>query len=118
MITLSTDVLNRNIDATFQTFYRKCNEVRFDFSMLSSDIRSKLISTYCMDLYGSQLWNYGAGYPETFYVAWRKVTRLIWKLPFRTHCNLLHKLIIVILLNSYSKNGVLNFFTLVYRVTI
>ena len=43
-----------------------------------------------MDLYGSQLWNYGTGYPETFYVAWRKVTRLIWKLPFRTHCNLLH----------------------------
>ena len=23
-------------------------------------------------------------------VACRKVTRLIWKLPFRTHCNLLH----------------------------
>ena len=87
---ISTDVLNRNIDATIQTFYRKCNEVRFDFSMLSSDIKSKLISTYCMDLYGSQLWNYGTGYPETFYVAWRKVTRLIWKLPFRTHCNLLH----------------------------
>ena len=112
---ISTDVLNRNIDATIQTFYRKCNEVRFDFSMLSSDIKSKLISTYCMDLYGSQLWNYGTGCPETFYVAWRKVTRLIWKLPFRTHCNLLHNIvIIVILLNSYSKNGVLNFFTLVY----
>ena len=30
-----------------------------------------------MDLYGSQLCNYGTGYPETFYVAWRKVTRLI-----------------------------------------
>ena len=58
--------------------------------MLSSDNKSKLISTYCMDLYGSQLWNYGTGYPETFYVAWRKLTCLIWKLPFRTHCNLLH----------------------------
>ena len=58
--------------------------------MFFSDIKSKLTSTYCMDLYGPQLWNYGTGYPETFYVAWRKVTRLIWKLPFRTHCNLLH----------------------------
>ena len=66
---ISTDILNRNIDATIQTFYRKCNEVRFDFSMLSRDIKSKLIFTYCMDLYGSQLWNYGTGYPETFYVA-------------------------------------------------
>ena len=87
---ISTDILNRIIDATFQTFYRKCNEVRFDFSMLSSYIKSKLISTHCMDFYGSQLWNYGTGYPETFHVAWRKVTRLIWKLSFRTLCNLLH----------------------------
>ena len=88
---ISTDVLNRNIDATIQTFYKKCNVVRFDFSMLSSDIKSKLLSTYCMDLYGSQLWNYGTGYPEIFYIAWRKVKRLILKLPFHTHCNLLHK---------------------------
>ena len=84
---ISTDIVNRNIDATIQTFYGKCNEVRFDFSMLSSNIKSKLISTYCMDLYGSQLWNYGTGYPKTFYVAWRKVTRLIWKLPFITYNN-------------------------------
>ena len=54
---ISTDILNRNIDATIQTFYRKCNKVRFDLSMLSSDIKSKLISTYCTDLYGSQKWN-------------------------------------------------------------
>ena len=41
MFAVVTDVLNRNIDATSQTFYRKCNEVRFDFSMLSNDIKSK-----------------------------------------------------------------------------
>ena len=69
---ISTDVLNRNIDATIQTFYRKCNEVQFDFPMLSSDIKSTLIFTYCMDLYGSQLWNYGIGYPEAFNVGGEK----------------------------------------------
>ena len=66
------------------------NVTRFDLTFLCylvTLIKTKLISTYCMDLYGSQLWNYGTGYPETFYVAWRKVTRIIWKLPFRTHCN-------------------------------
>ena len=30
---ISTDILNRNIDATMQTFYRKCNDVRFDFML-------------------------------------------------------------------------------------
>ena len=71
---ISTDILNRNIDAKIQTFYRKCNEVQFDFSMFSSGIKSKLTFTYCMNLYGSQLWNYGTVYPETFYVAWRRNT--------------------------------------------
>ena len=37
---ISTDIQNRNIEAAIQTFYRKCNEVRFDFSMLSSEIKS------------------------------------------------------------------------------
>ena len=27
---------------------------------------------------------------NNIYVVWRKVTHLIWKLLFRTHCNLLH----------------------------
>ena len=35
--------------------------VLFEFSLLSSDTKSKLFLTYCMDLYGSQLWNYGYG---------------------------------------------------------
>ena len=41
---------NRIIDSVIQIFWKKCNEVRFDFSMLSSDIKSKLIYTYCMEL--------------------------------------------------------------------
>ena len=43
-----------------------------------------------MDLYGCSLWNFGSNYVETFYTVWRKAIRAIWKLPFRTHCNLLH----------------------------
>ena len=91
---------------------------KFEARSLFSTSHLKLISTYCMDLYGSQLWNYGTGYPETFYVAWRKVTCLIWKLPFCTHCNLLHTIN-----NCYSIEFILekrcvNFSTPVYRVTM
>ena len=32
------------------TFNRKCNEVRLDFSILNSDIKSKCISIFCMDV--------------------------------------------------------------------
>ena len=89
-IYLSEDISNRNIEASIQTFYRKCNEVKFDFNLLSSDIKAKLISIYCMDLYGSQLWSYSDSYVERFYTAWRRVTRSVWNLPYRAHCNLLH----------------------------
>ena len=87
---ISRDILNRDIQSSITMFNRKCNEVSLDFSILNSDIKSKLISIFCMDLYGCSLWNYGSNYVETFYTAWRKAIRAILKLPFRTHCNLLH----------------------------
>ena len=70
---ISRDILNRDIQSSINTFNRKCNEVSLDFSILNSDIKSKLISIFCMDLYGCSLWNFGSNYVETFYTAWRKV---------------------------------------------
>ena len=47
------------------------------------------MDTYCLDLYGSQLWKYSNNDVNAFYIAWRKVVRQIWKIPSTTHCNLL-----------------------------
>ena len=52
-------------------------------------MKSKLIDTYCLDLYGSQLWKYSKNDVNAFYIAWWKVVRQIWKIPSTTHCNLL-----------------------------
>ena len=38
-----------------QKFYCKVNSVLFDFKDIPSDVKSKLIDTFCLDLYGSQL---------------------------------------------------------------
>ena len=70
-------------------FYSRTNEVLFDFSSISCDIKSILMSTYCLDLYGSSLWNYSKDRVNDMFVAWRKVVRRLWKLPNTTHCNLL-----------------------------
>ena len=86
---ISRDILNRDIQSSINTFNRKCNEVRrLDFTILNSDIKSKLISIICMDLYGCSLWNFGSNYVETFYTAWRKAIRDIWKLPFNNNNNI------------------------------
>ena len=45
------------------------------------------MSTYCLNLYGSSLWNYSKDRVNNMFVAWRKVVRKL--LPNMTHCNLL-----------------------------
>ena len=43
-----------------------------------------------MNVYGSQIWAFNKTYFYKLDVAWRKAIRRIWKLPYRTHNNLLH----------------------------
>ena len=51
---ISRDIFTRDIQSSINTFNRKCNEVSLDFSILNSDIKSKLISIFCMDaVYGT-----------------------------------------------------------------
>ena len=53
--------------------------------MLDSFSLHKLHSTYCMSLYGCELFNYNSNYISELYVAWRKVIRIFFKLPISTH---------------------------------
>ena len=53
-LSISRDILNRDIQSSINTFNGKCNDVRLDFSILISDIKSKLISIFCIDaVYGT-----------------------------------------------------------------
>ena len=72
-INISTDIYDRHISDTVRHFYCRTNEDLFDFSSISCDIKSRLMSTYCLDLYGSSLWNYSKDRVNDMFVAWRKV---------------------------------------------
>ena len=48
----------------FKQFIENGTNFDLTFSVLSSEIKSKLFFTYCMDRYGSQLSNYCTGYPK------------------------------------------------------
>ena len=74
-INISTDIYDRHISDTVKHFYCRTNEVLFDFSSISCDIKSRLMSTYCLDLYGSSLWNYSKDRVNDMFVAWRKFSR-------------------------------------------
>ena len=60
---------------------------------LSLKYKAKLLDSYCLDVYGFQLWIYHNFMANMmlicFYTAWRKSIRRLWKIPNTTHCNLL-----------------------------
>ena len=83
---LKVNYIHRNV----QKFYCKVNNVLLNFKDIPSDVKSKLIYTYYLDLYGSQLWKHSKNDVNVFYIAWWKIARQICKIPSTTHCNLLH----------------------------
>ena len=42
----------------YRIFYCKVNSVLCDFIDIPYDVKIRLLGTYCLNLYGSQLWNY------------------------------------------------------------
>ena len=84
-ISISTDIYDRHISDAVRHYYCRTNEVLFDFSSISCDIKSRLMSSYCLDLYGCSLWSYSKDRVNDMFVAWRKVVRRLWKLPNTRH---------------------------------
>ena len=69
--------------------YAKLNLLCLQFGMSSPDVLYKLFNSYCMSLYGSQLWNYeNKSGMDSLYIAWRKCVRRIFNIPCNTHCKL------------------------------
>jgi hypothetical protein len=66
-------------------FYCRFNVFFANFKNVSTSVKYRLFKTYCMPVYGSQLWNYESRDCETFYTAWRKAVRRLLFLDPRTH---------------------------------
>jgi len=70
-------------------FYRRFNVLHSSFKSIDTTIKYSLFKTYCMSLYGLQLWDFSSIECQSFYTAWRKCVRLLFGVSNRTHCHLL-----------------------------
>jgi len=70
-------------------FVGKASNVLCFFSKLFSLIKCRLFHSYCMSMYGSELWLLSNDQINDLCVSWRKSLRRIWGLPFNSHCYLL-----------------------------
>ena len=65
---------------------KRANNLMADFLNAHSSTLSVLYNSYCMNVYGSQLWCFNDYKSvERFYIAWRKTIRRIWRIDIRTH---------------------------------
>ena len=83
------DITNRIITSSVHRYYARVNSVLYDFRNVPCHVKAKLLPTYCLDLYISQLWNFSNTDVQSFFVGWRKSISCLWKLPTTTHCLLL-----------------------------
>ena len=89
---LGFQVNETNMRDHIRKFNMEVNMVMSQFKHIYPTTRYSLFKTYCMSLYGCQLWNFSGKDVELFYTAWRKAIRYLWKLPYTCHSGLLHKI--------------------------
>ena len=86
---IGLDCNKYQINDGLNIFNSRVNMVRSHFCHTQHEVVYDIFKTYCMPLYGSQLWNYDCKYIDKLYVGWRKAIRKLLHLPYRTHCDML-----------------------------
>ena len=79
----STDLRDINKTKHVCDLYQRSNNVISDFNACDSVTLDALHQTYCMHMYGCELWNLNSAYVTKFITVWRKIKRHIWNLPYR-----------------------------------
>ena len=55
---IHSDITGKNIDSAVNDLFMQTNNLIADFSYTHSSTLSVLFNSYCMNVYGSQLWSY------------------------------------------------------------
>ena len=93
IIYTSNDIHDRNIVSIVCDLYQRSNSTISDFNACNSDTLDRLHSSFCMHMYGCELWNLSSSYTVKYIIAWRKIKRQVWKIPINSHKQIVHNLI-------------------------
>ena len=74
---MSSDIYERNIMHSICDLYQRSNTIINDFSACDSGTLNSMYTTFCMHMYGCELWNLSSAYIDKFKIAWRKVNAVL-----------------------------------------
>ena len=65
---ISTDIHDRNIIANVCDLYQRSNSIITEFHACDSETLDSLHSTFCMHMYGCELWNLTSSYIDKYVI--------------------------------------------------
>ena len=89
---LSTNIYDRNIISNVCDLYQRSNLMISDFRVCDCITLDSLFNTYCIHMYGCELWNLSCKYIDEFKVAGRKIKRRVWRLHAQAHNTIVNNL--------------------------
>ena len=84
--------LSDNNDIVFKSrdLLKKANLLFCNFKFCNPHTLTFLFRSYCLSLYGCSLWRLDSPSMNLIEVAFNKILRRIWKLPFNSHTRIVH----------------------------
>lgn len=77
------------ITQAVSNLYMNVNNMLSKFSKANIDVKYQLFKSFCMSVFGSQLWDFESKECEKFFTAWRKCIRRLLNVPNQCHSKLL-----------------------------
>ena len=87
---IGKNALDKQILSCVAELNGNVNLLMSQFSGVHLDTMYSLYKSFCMSVYGSQLWDLSHNLCNVYYTAWRKCIRRLLSLSPRTHSSLLH----------------------------
>ena len=72
-IYISTEIHDKNSLANVCDLYQLSNSIITEFHACDSEILDSLHSTFCMHMYGCELWNLTSSYIDKYIIDWRNI---------------------------------------------
>ena len=86
---INSNIFNCEATKCIRDFHTQFNSFLGNFNNTTSYMRNYLFFKYCSSFYGSQFLPIYNDTMNTLVRAWQVAVRRVWRVPWRTHCNLL-----------------------------